>query len=97
MNFQAFYYVFHKIIKWGYILSRDAFLFYSLVSFNKDKRNEKKCHPISCMFCTCCTKFFGNLLKKFSEKNKTFIKENFPSISKKILSTSLTRRSRDET
>ena len=42
MNFQAFYYVFHKIIKWGDILSRDAFLF--LLACNKDK----KCHPISC-------------------------------------------------
>ena len=36
MNFQAFYYVFHKIIKWGDILSRDAFL--SLLACNKDKK-----------------------------------------------------------
>ena len=41
MNFQAFCYVFH-VIKWGDILSRDAFLF--LVACNKDNRNETKCH-----------------------------------------------------
>ena len=61
MNFQAFYYVFHKIRKWGDILSRDAFLF--LFACNKDNRKGKKCHRISCMFCTCCTKLFGNLEK----------------------------------
>ena len=95
MNFQAFYYVFH-VIKWGDILSRDAFLF--LLACNKDNRNEKKCQPISCIFCTCCTKLFGNLENIFlKEKMKHFLKENFPSISKKILSPSLTRRSRDET